>query len=121
MDNSAKSELLVPGFDTIQINYELPSAERFAQYAEWRQMPAITARELPMMRLMKTITDKSKRHVDFFDLRRVADWQEEALHLSLINESAFAWCISELRDKAADFGEKGHVRVLDTGSCVFKA
>ncbi|PYH44840.1 uncharacterized protein BP01DRAFT_357185 [Aspergillus saccharolyticus JOP 1030-1] len=46
-DNSGDGPLRVPGFGTIPLTYELPSDARFAHgIQEWRQAPAVTAREL---------------------------------------------------------------------------
>ncbi|RAH44912.1 DUF4246 domain-containing protein [Aspergillus brunneoviolaceus CBS 621.78] len=125
-DNSGDGPLRVPGFGTIPLTYELPSDARFAHgIQEWRQAPAVTARELAMTTAMNRLTDRPNWHVDVFDDGVVARWRQDSIASlamnPLLSDRAWAWCVRELRDKAVEYRQKGHIRVLDTGSCVCKS
>ncbi len=37
-----------------------------------------------------------------------------------MKDKTWVWCVEELRDKAVSYKEHGHIRVLDTGSCICK-
>jgi hypothetical protein len=75
-----------------------------------------------MVAVMEQLTDRPEWHVDTFDDKVVAAWRKEIIATNpLISEMAWTWCVKELRDKAADFRENQHVRVLDTGTCVCKS
>ncbi|GLA11531.1 hypothetical protein AnigIFM62618_005497 [Aspergillus niger] len=124
-DNSGDGPLRVPGFGDIPLDYELPSDARFAHgIKEWRQAPAVTARELAMTAVMNRLTDRPNWHVDVFDDEVVARWRQDSSASiamnPLLSNRAWDWCVQELRDKATEFRQKGHIRVLDTGSCVCK-
>ncbi|GFN18196.1 hypothetical protein AtubIFM55763_004600 [Aspergillus tubingensis] len=124
--NSGDGPLRVPGFGAIPLDYELPSDARFAHgIKEWRQAPAVTARELAMTAVMNRLTDRPNWHVDVFDDVAVAHWRQDSTASiamnPLLSDRAWEWCVQELRDKATEFQQKGHIRVLDTGSCVCKS
>lgn len=121
--NSGRGPLQVPGFGGIPIHYELPPDARFAHgNEEWRQAPAVTARELAMLAMMNQITDHHDWHVHVFNDEIVAQWRDEAFQVTkLMSEKAWDWCVEELRDKAAYFRENQHIRVLEAGSCVCKS
>lgn len=123
LDNSGRGPLLVPGFAGIPIHAELKGENRFTHGSrEWRQTPTVTGREHVMVTVMNRLTDKPEWHVGIFDDGTVAAWAEEVFASTrLMSEKAWKWCLDELRDKAAEFREKQHVRVLDTGSCVCKS
>ncbi|KAI9645911.1 hypothetical protein NHQ30_005348 [Ciborinia camelliae] len=122
MDNSGRGPLIVPGFGTLPIEYELPLSSRFAHgVKEWEQVPAVTARELAMVALMNNLTDKPDWQVGVFDSATIARWREENYMNYLMSEKAWDWCVKELRDKAMEFNEKGFVKALDTGSCICKS
>ncbi|GKZ30895.1 hypothetical protein AbraIFM66950_010584 [Aspergillus brasiliensis] len=125
-NNSGDSPLRVPGFGAIPLDYELPSDARFAHgMDEWRQAPAVTARELAMTAVMNRLTDRPNWHVEVFDDVIVARWRQDNTASIAVNpllsDRAWAWCVQELRDKAAEYRKKGHIRVLDTGTCVCKS
>lgn len=122
-DNNGRGRLQVPGFGGIPIHYELPPDARFAHgMQEWRQAPAVTARELAMVAVMNSLTDHPEWHVDIFNDQVVARWRKEAFDMTpLMSEKAWNWCLKELRDKSVYFHENQHIRVLDTGSCVCKS
>ncbi|QIW96706.1 hypothetical protein AMS68_002224 [Peltaster fructicola] len=122
-DNSGKDVLRVPGLPGVPLEYELPFGERFAHSAhEWCQLPGITARELAMTEAINRITDEHEWHRHTDDQQHVSSWETEAREQhELINDEAWEWCLSELRDKANDYKDKHFVRILDTGSCVCKS
>ncbi|RFU26273.1 hypothetical protein B7463_g10067, partial [Scytalidium lignicola] len=123
MDNSGCRPLQVPGFGGIPIDYVLKCEDRFAHgIKDWRQVPAVTARELAMVAVMNTLTDKPEWHVDIFNDQIVANWCAESVtRTPLISEKAWVWCLNELRDKAVHFSKTQYVRVLDTGLCICKS
>lgn len=106
-DNTGHGPLRVPGFAGIPIQYDLPSNVRFADgVVEWRQAPAVTARELTMVTVMNHLTDRPAWDVDVFDDEVVAKWKQETFDITpLMSEKAWGWCIKELRDKAVDLRE----------------
>ena len=128
LDNSGRGRLRVPGFDGIPIDYELEVQERFAHgFKEWRQSPVVTAQELAMVAVMDRLTDKPLWFVDVFNDTIVERWRIELdrdrfiANPRLMKGKTWAWCVKELRDKAAYYKQHQHLRVLDTGSCVCKA
>ncbi|KAK9791446.1 hypothetical protein SCARD494_07629 [Seiridium cardinale] len=70
---------------------------------------------------MNSLTDELNWHVKIFDDEIVAKWRKAALGMPLINEKAWDWCFTELRDKAKDFESTGQTLVLDTASRVCKS
>lgn len=123
LDNTGRGPLRVPGFGGIPISHELQPDARFAHgMQEWRQAPAVTARELAMVEVMNNITDHAEWHVDITNDEVVSRWRQEAFDTTpLMSERAWSWCLKELHDKADHFRENQHVLVLDTGSCVCKS
>ncbi|KAL5331720.1 hypothetical protein ACEPPN_001257 [Leptodophora sp. 'Broadleaf-Isolate-01'] len=143
MNNAAGAPLRVPGFGGLPIYHQIDPLESFNDgTAGWRQCPRLTARELAMLALMDLITDRENWHVDIFDEetvikwrldasvsslcitldeQRIRDWGEKKVPaMPLITETAWRWCLRELRDKAASFHQKGFIRVLDAGSYIGK-
>ncbi|GIJ86245.1 hypothetical protein Asppvi_005131 [Aspergillus pseudoviridinutans] len=127
LDNSGNGTLRVPGFGSIPLDYELPSDARFAHgIQEWRQAPAVTARELAMVAVMNRLTDLPNWYIDVFDDAIVACWRQNPDVASiatnpLLSDRAWDWCLRELRDKAEEYQRQRHIRVLDTGSCICKS
>ncbi|KAJ5751679.1 hypothetical protein N7520_008596 [Penicillium odoratum] len=119
-DNTGYGSLRVPGFADIPVHYELPSNARFAHgTVEWRQAPAVTARELTMVAVMSHLTDRPAWYVTIFDDEVVAQWKQNTFDTTpLMSEKAWGWCVKELRDKAVNLRDNRqiHIRVLDTGS-----
>lgn len=133
--------LKAPGFGGIPIHHQLktdtvfthgaggtegyspPLEEETPPWSTWEQFPRLTAREISMIQLMDSITDKKDWNIDILDQAVVKAWWEEASKAPLTSEKAWEWCIAELKDKAALFmnQQNVHVVVLDTGSCVFKS
>ncbi len=144
-NNSGQGPLRVPGFGGIPVHFQLPAEARFAHgFCEWRQSPIVTMQERAMVAVMNRLTDKPGWSEAVFDDAVVAQWRAELdvereqtrngsrkqplteidallANPRLLKDSTWAWCVQELRDKARDFSAHGHVRVLDTGSCVCKA
>lgn len=79
MDNSGIGPLRVPGFGDIPVDTELRCEDRFAHgIDEWKQFPAITMREIAMVAVMNSLTDKPNWYVDISDQNIVDRWREEA-------------------------------------------
>ncbi|KAK6084039.1 hypothetical protein SCUP515_14001 [Seiridium cupressi] len=121
LDNSDSGPLRVPAFGWTY-NIELKGYERFAHGAnDFKQRPRLLAREVAMLGAMNSLTDKPNWHVKIFDDEIVAKWRKEALGMPLMNEKAWDWCLTELRDEAKDFETTGRTLVLDTASRVSKS
>jgi hypothetical protein len=123
MDNSGNGRLRVPGYGGIPIDFQLPPRERFAHgFEDFRQTPAITAREMAMVEAMNLITDEPGWHERVFDDGAAQKWAEETeIRNKLVGKRAWRWCLAELRDKAVEYREQRFVRVLDMGSCACKS
>ncbi|KAK7189146.1 hypothetical protein PSPO01_04733 [Paraphaeosphaeria sporulosa] len=79
------------------------------------QAERLTVREIAMLALMNSITDKPMWHVKIFDETIVHKWHEEvqAMPDGMISDKTFDWCINELRDKSKDFEQQMFVPTLD--------
>lgn len=136
-DNSGDGPLRVPGLNGVPLNYCMPLEERYYKWGEWQQTPLITAQEQAMVAVMEWLTDKPKWFEDVFDDAVVKEWRAEldrdrerqreagthfiANPRLMRSDATWDWCVQELRDKAGYYKKHGHIRVLDTGSCVCKA
>ncbi|KAM0261009.1 hypothetical protein ACHAQJ_002444 [Trichoderma viride] len=103
-------------------------------------------REVAMMLLMDNLTDKPNWHEKVFDEAIVEKWRQEAMNQSenslfsrimegkwyaenipkpecrIISETAFEFCIAELRNKAKYFVVTGLIPTLDSaGNCIVKS
>ncbi|RFU79345.1 hypothetical protein TARUN_2881 [Trichoderma arundinaceum] len=103
-------------------------------------------REVAMMLLMESLTDKPNWHEKVFDEGIVQKWREEAMtqpenglfsrimegkwytediplpKSRIISEKAFEFCIAELRNKAAYFVKTGMIPTLDSaGNTIVKS
>ncbi|KAM0520740.1 hypothetical protein ACHAPE_003138 [Trichoderma viride] len=103
-------------------------------------------REVAMMMLMDTLTDKPNWHEKVFDETIVAKWRHEAMtqpqhglflrimegkwssykhpfpQCRIVSEEAFEFCIAELRNKAMYFIETGLIPTLDSaGNTIIKS
>ncbi|KAF3005687.1 hypothetical protein E8E13_005113 [Curvularia kusanoi] len=108
----------------------------------------LPVREVAMMSVMDTLTDKAGWHIKINDETVVAQWRAEALaipnmhwwqlacntedeswHLedyvkvpeNIMSGDAFDCCIQELRSKARFFGESGIIPTLDAHAVVAKS
>lgn len=120
--NGSAGSLRVPGFG-YPVNIERKPDERFAHGAiDWAQ-PRLTAREIAMLHLMDSITDRLgwDTVIANDDLAVLIDWRNEALKLPEISPLAWEWCLEELRDKAVTFRGTACVNVLDSASRICKS
>ena len=121
-ENGGNGPLRVPGFGGIPIGLEIDAPRRFAHgLNDWVQPLRLTAREIAMLRVMEALTDKPDWDTKIFDENIVSRWRFEALRLDCLSDKAWDWCLAELRDKAALFGETRRVKILDAGSAVVKS
>jgi hypothetical protein len=121
MDNSGTGPLVVPGLNGIPLNpaRQITEDAAFVHGADSWGGERLTAREVSMLALMDSITDKENWDQKVFDEDIVAKWRTEATALPLISEKTWAWCLTELRDKAEVFRQTGKVLACDTSSrCV---
>ena len=104
-------------------NSELPWRQRFAHgMFDWGLENRVTARELAMLRVMNSITDKPGWEANIFDDEVAALWKAEAIASErLMSWRAWAWCLEELRDKAIEFSKTGRVVVYDVGPSISKS
>jgi hypothetical protein len=124
MDNTGNKPIRVPGFGGMPVDFEEDSDDRkrFAHGAnDWDQSPRLTARELSMLALMNALSDKPDWEKKVFDEDIAEKWHQEALTMPLISESAWKWCLSELKDKARNFEKSGYVPAFDSGSGCIKS
>jgi hypothetical protein len=123
MDNSGNGRLRVPGYGGIPVDFQLPGRERFAHgFEDFRQTPAITAREMAMVEAMNLITDEPAWHERIFDDSAAESLADEARTRNrLVGKRAWKWCLAELRGKAIEYRDQRFVRVLDMGSCACKS
>ncbi|KAH8887891.1 hypothetical protein GQ53DRAFT_808840 [Thozetella sp. PMI_491] len=132
-NNSGQGPLEVPGFNGVSLDksldrhgYYTPESvarQPFAHGCDSWSADRLTVREISMLRLMDTITDKAEWTRKIFDDGIVARWKAESMALpdDMISEQAWDWVLTELRDRAPDFDAKKRVLTYDTGSRVAKA
>lgn len=119
-DNNGKCPIAVPGFG-LPVPVELPSDKRFAHgFGEWAQS-RLTAREIAMLRLMNSITDRPQWHLNIRIPDVIAAWSSEARDHNLISPAAWDWCLAELRDKAALYETTNIIHALDSASRICKS
>lgn len=120
LDNKT-SPINVPGLGDIPVNVLL-SHDQFATGTNDWKGPILTAKELAMLDLINTITDRPGWHRAIFDQQTIAQWREDAMSSSsLINDNTWAWCLQELQDKARQFDRDGRLVVFNTSSGVCKS
>lgn len=76
----------------------------------------LTVREISMLALMESITDKPNWDTKVFDDAIVNMWRTEALQMPIISEATWAWVLAEVRDKAIAFKNSQRVLSLDTNA-----
>ncbi|KAL5365569.1 hypothetical protein BJX96DRAFT_181784 [Aspergillus floccosus] len=122
LDNKARP-IQVPGLHGVPVNILLP-CDRFATGVNesWWPVPILTVKELAIMDLINTITDRLDWHRAVFDQHVIAQWREDAMASSpLINDKTWGWCLQELQDKARQFDRDGRLVVFNTDSGVCKS
>lgn len=119
LDN--KTTLKVPGLHYLPINVLL-SHDQFATGVNDWYGHILTAKELAILDLINTITDRPDWHRAIFDHQVIAQWRENAVaSSSLINDKTWDWCLQELQDKARQFDRDGRLVVFNTSSGVCKS
>ena len=123
LDNRGDKPIKVPGFNGCELDPHNPYFEDdgFTHGAVSWQPDRLTVRELTMLGLMGSITDKPKWWEKVFDAEIVTKWKQEATTIPLISERAWEWCLAELRDKAGDMQKTGCVAAISTGSPPIKS
>ncbi|SPO04465.1 uncharacterized protein DNG_07150 [Cephalotrichum gorgonifer] len=103
--------------------FERHWTQRFAHgIYDWALENRITARELAMLRVMNSITEKPGWETEIFDDEVAASWKAEAVaNERLMSLKAWNWCLRELRDKATNFARTGRVLVYDVGPTISKS
>jgi len=123
-DNSGFGPLRVPGFNMLINAYDAKDSLRqddkrrsfFAEGIEGWSGERLTVRELAMLRLTESITDKPDWDRKVFDDSIVAKWRAEAMAMPLISEAAWDWVSTEAREKAEAFKSSRIVLALDSNS-----
>jgi hypothetical protein len=121
-NNTGDGPLMVPGFNEVDFDAEAPH-KMFAGYHphSWFSLP-FTVRELEMLRLMNSLTDRPGWEELVFDASTMQTWRSEAMaQYPLISPKAWEWCAAELRDKAQRLQETGLIVVLNAASGVCKS
>ncbi|KAJ5867720.1 hypothetical protein N7534_002273 [Penicillium rubens] len=119
LDN--KTTLKVPGLHDLPINVLL-SHDQFATGVNDWYGHILTVKELAILDLINTITDRPDWHRAIFDQQVTAQWREDAVaSSSLINDKTWDWCLHELQDKARQFDRDGRLVVFNTSSGVCKS
>lgn len=133
-DNSGSRPLRLPGIG-MEIDADLDEdslrrakhalgpgwhdAAYFADGIEGWQGQRLTVREIAMLGLMESITDKPNWDTKVFDDTIVEKWRAEAMELPLISQPAWEWVLAEVRDKANAFKTSRRVLALDSNArCV---
>ncbi|KAL3471635.1 hypothetical protein BJX99DRAFT_263036 [Aspergillus californicus] len=118
LDN--KTSQKVPGVHNIHIN-ALLSHDQFATGTNDWDGPILTAKELAMLDLINTITDRPNWHHAIFDEEVNIEWREDTIASSLINNKTWDWCLQELQDMARQFEQDGRLVIFNTRSGVWKS
>ncbi|KAF9891939.1 hypothetical protein FE257_002902 [Aspergillus nanangensis] len=117
-----KFPLELPGFN-LPLNHKppqhgilFPNALDYADLDSGAACRINIFREIVMMRVMNTITDKPEWDRKVFDKEIVAKWTDEISALKAdITPKMIDWVVEELKWKAGVLHDKNHVLVFDTG------
>ena len=118
-DNSGDVPLKAPGF-SCRFDAEV-KGKRYRHGANDFCSDRLTAREIAMLRVMSSLTEKPNWHREIFNEVTVVQWEQEARGTPLISHDAWDWILRELRDKAIEFTETGLVLDLETSSRICKS
>ncbi|KAJ5498470.1 hypothetical protein N7453_007521 [Penicillium expansum] len=127
MSSDSNPQLRMPGFN-VDLNYE-PNRNIFGMgingfqngldkdhHAYGCMYDLVTHREVLMMQVMNTITDKPEWDQKIFDEDITAKWQNEIIQSGQdVTPKMMDWIVKELQWKAGVFKEEGIVRVFDVG------
>ncbi|KAL4733486.1 hypothetical protein BDV11DRAFT_199938 [Aspergillus similis] len=120
LDNKT-TPLKVPGLHGLPINV-LRAQDQFATGTNDWYGHILTAKELAMLGLINTLTDRPDWHRAVFNQQVTAQWREDAVaSSSLINDKTWDWCLQELQDKARQFDRDGRLVVFSTSSGICKS
>ncbi|KAJ5986449.1 hypothetical protein N7451_010814, partial [Penicillium sp. IBT 35674x] len=115
------TSLKVPGLHDLPINVLL-AHDQFATGTNDWYGHILTAKELAILDLINTITDRPDWHRATFDQQVIAQWREDAVaSSSLIHDKTWDWCLQELQDKARQFERDSRLVVFNTNSGVCKS
>jgi hypothetical protein len=118
-NNTGDGPLMVPGFNGVP--FDALASSDFVGSELWYP-PPFTTRELEMLRLMNSLTDRPGWEELVFDASTMQTWRNEVMaQFPLISPKAWEWCEAELRDKAQQWQETGLIMVLNAGSGVCKS
>jgi hypothetical protein len=122
-NNTGDGPLMVPGFNGVPFDIITSSRRVFVGSDRWGWYPSpFTARELEMVRLMNSLTDRPGWEELVFNASTIQTWRSEAMaQFPLISPKAWEWCAAELRDKAQRWQETGLIVVLNAASGVCKS
>jgi hypothetical protein len=122
-NNTGDGPLMVPGFNGVPFDVTTSSNRTFVGSDRFPWYPSpFTARELEMLRLMNSLTDRPGWEELVFDASTMQTWRSEAMaQFPLISPKAWEWCEAELRDKAQRWQETGLIVVLNAGIGVCKS
>jgi hypothetical protein len=114
--HNAGSPLRDPGFG-YAVETEVKKKDMFHRFHhgvnDFRN-ERLLVRELAMLAVMDTLTEKPRWHEKVFDKAIVDEWRTEAMVVPLISSLAWEWCLRELREKAEFLAEHGFVKTLET-------
>ncbi|GME29036.1 uncharacterized protein LTHEOB_9410 [Neofusicoccum parvum] len=128
----SNTRITLPGFglpvDTLLDWSRENNSERFPHaIADFFASDGVTVRERRMLDFITLITDKPEWHRKVFDDQIVSKWKSEACRYDqtsqddFLSNAMFDYCMSELREKAATYEEKGLVAVMDAEATVVKS
>ncbi|EOD46472.1 putative duf1665 domain containing protein [Neofusicoccum parvum UCRNP2] len=128
----SNTRITLPGFglpvDTLLDWSRENNSERFPHaIADFFASDGVTVRERRMLDFITLITDKPEWHRKVFDDQIVSKWKSEACRYDqtsqddFLSNPMFDYCMSELREKAATYEEKGLVAVMDAEATVVKS
>lgn len=124
LDNSGDGPLEVPGLNGIGLDAQRQHFAhcQFENEEEWSFQPRVMAREIAMIWMMESLTDRDNWHQEVFEDAGTAALEEAARELSdVISPRTWTWCLQELRLKAQRYKQAGRISVLDVGSSVCKS
>jgi hypothetical protein len=97
-NNTGDGPLMVPGFNGVPFDVTTSSNRTFVGSDRFPWYPSpFTARELEMLRLMNSLTDRPGWEELVFDASTMQTWRSEAMaQFPLISPKAWEWCEAEL-------------------------
>lgn len=93
----------------------LPADKRFRHAFDDVAYDRLTAKEVAMLCLMDSITDKSNWKTKIRNPKMIEKWRAEAMAVSPMSDAAFNWYVEEIQDKTG-WNDDNFVLTVDTGS-----